>query len=86
MLGGHCPSSFFLWEGEQRVGIFPLSLIPDPSAQVALMTSLLVTIPLYLGHLRLELLLSSSPRKVTILDVVVDMAYIWVGTGWKGCT
>jgi hypothetical protein len=39
-----------------------------------------------LGHLRLELLLSSSPRKVTILDVVVDMAYIWVGTGWKGCT
>lgn len=35
------------------------------------------TTPLCLGHLRLELPLSSFPRKVTILDMLVAVAHIW---------
>lgn len=35
------------------------------------------TTPPCLGHLRLELPLSSFPRKVTILDMLVAVAHVW---------
>lgn len=72
---------------EQRVKSFSLSLHYYPPPKVALMTSSLVTTLPCLGHLRLGLPLSSSPRKVTTLDILVGLADICVGTGRSlGCT
>lgn len=63
------PTLPWLWE----VGMESKELVPELTflSQVVLMTSSPATTPPCLGHLRLELLLSSSLRKVTILDVLV---------------
>ena len=66
---------------KQRIRSFPLSPHSCSPPQVAQMTSSPATTPPCLGHLRLGLPLSSSPRKVAILDVLVGVASIWVAAG-----